>query len=85
MLTALGDLQLLSRVIARIDDGKGVPVLLRQYLGLNGKLVSFNVDPSFNNALDGLIMVDLQQVPVKTLARYMGSSQAQQYLAHHTS
>ncbi|WFB48541.1 lysophospholipid acyltransferase family protein [Vibrio coralliilyticus] len=84
MLTALGDLQLLSRVIARIDDGKGVPVLLRQYLGLNGKLVSFNVDPSFNNALDGLIMVDLQQVPVKTLARYMGTSQAQQYLAHHT-
>ena len=83
MLTALDDLQLLSLVIARIDDGKGVPVLLRQYLSLNGKLVSFNVDTSFNSALDGLLMVDLQQVPVKTLARYMGTSQAQQYLAHH--
>lgn len=33
MLTALGDLQLLSRVIARLDEGKSVPVLLRQYLG----------------------------------------------------
>ncbi|NIY81803.1 lysophospholipid acyltransferase family protein [Vibrio hepatarius] len=83
MLTALADLQLLSRVIARIDEGKGVPVLLRQYLGLNGKLVSFNVDPDFNNALDGLIMVDLKQVPVKTLARYMGSEHAQRYLEYH--
>ncbi len=83
MLTALADLQLLSRVIARIDEGKGVPVLLRQYLGLNGKLVSFNVDPDFNNALDGLIMVDLKQVPVKTLARYMGAEHAQRYLEYH--
>jgi len=83
MLTALADLQLLSRVIARIDEGKGVPVLLRQYLGLNGKLVSFNVDPAFNNALDGLIMVDLRNVPLKTLARYMGPHQAQNYLSSH--
>lgn len=83
MLTALGDLQLLSRVIARIDEGKGVPVLLRQYLSLNGKLVCFNVDPAFNNALDGLIMVDLRDVQEKTLARYMGSESAQSYLEHH--
>jgi len=83
MLTALGDIQLLSRLIARIDEGKNVPVLLRQYLGLNGKLISFNVDPCFNNALDGLIMVDLRQVPLKTLARYMGSNQAEKYLTQH--
>ncbi|WP_319536121.1 GNAT family N-acyltransferase [uncultured Vibrio sp.] len=83
MLTALGDLQLLSRVIARIDEGKGVPVLLRQYLSLNGKLVCFNVDPAFNNALDGLIMVDLREVPEKTLARYMGQENTRAYLAQH--
>lgn len=83
LLTSLADLQLLSRVIARIDEGKGVPVLLRQYLGLNGKLVSFNVDPAFNNALDGLIVVDLRNVTSKTLARYMGQQQAQDYLITH--
>lgn len=83
MLTALGDLQLLSRVIARIDEGKGVPVLLRQYLSLNGKLVCFNVDPAFNNALDGLIMVDLRDVQEKTLARYMGREQTHEYLTYH--
>ncbi|MGD8234137.1 lysophospholipid acyltransferase family protein [Vibrio sp. TRT 1302] len=83
MLTALGDLQLLSRVVARIDPGKGIPVLLRQYLALNGKLISFNVDPGFNNALDGLIVVDLRQVDSKTLARYMGLEQAEHYLNYH--
>lgn len=83
LLTSLADLQLLSRVIARIDEGKGIPVLLRQYLGLNGKLVSFNIDPDFNDALDGLIVVDLRHVPQRTLARYMGSDEAQHYLDHH--
>ncbi|MFH0288510.1 lysophospholipid acyltransferase family protein [Vibrio owensii] len=85
MLTALGDLQLLSRVIARIDEGKGVPVLLRQYLSLNGKLVCFNVDPAFNNALDGLITVDLRDVQEKTLARYMGGEQTHEYLTYHAN
>ncbi|WP_070971719.1 lysophospholipid acyltransferase family protein [Vibrio sonorensis] len=83
MLSALGDLQLLSRVISRIDEGKGVPVLLRQYLAMNGKLVCFNVDPAFNNALDGLIMVDLTQVSEKTLARYMGQNEANTYISSH--
>ncbi|MDF4367653.1 hemolysin, partial [Vibrio parahaemolyticus] len=68
-----------------IDEGKGVPVLLRQYLSLNGKLVCFNVDPAFNNALDGLIMVDLRDVQEKTLARYMGREQAHDYLVYHTN
>jgi putative hemolysin len=83
MLTALGDLQLLARVVARIDQGKSIPVLLRQYLALNGKLISFNVDPEFNNALDGLIVVDLKQVELRTLARYMGAGEASTYLAYH--
>ncbi len=83
LLTALTDIQLLSKVITRMEEDKGVPVLLRQYLGLNGKFVSFNVDPDFNDALDGLIVVDLRKVQEKTLARYMGSTEAQQYLSLH--
>jgi hypothetical protein len=31
-------------------DGKGVPVLLRQYLKLKAKLIGFNVDPQFGDA-----------------------------------
>ncbi|SNX46830.1 hypothetical protein VTH8203_00491 [Vibrio thalassae] len=81
----LADVQLLSRVISRLDTGKGVPVLLRQYLNLNGKLVCFNVDANFNDALDGLIVVDLTTVPQESLARYMGTDAAKHYLKHHNS
>lgn len=81
MLSSLADIQLLSKVISRLEGGKGVPVLLRQYLGLNGKLVCFNVDADFNDALDGLIVVDLRTVPAKTLGKYMGKPEARAYLA----
>lgn len=59
-----------------------MPVLLRQYLKLGGKLLGFNIDASFGNAVDGLIMVDLHRTDAKTLQRYMGREQAEQYLAH---
>ena len=63
----------LSAMIADIEtDQKGVPVLLRQYLKLGGKLAGFNVDSAFSNALDGLIIVDLRETDQKVLERYMG-------------
>ena len=83
MLSLLGDLKLLSKVLRRIEKGKGLPVLLRQYIGLNGKLVCFNVDPDFNDALDGLIVVDMSNVPHKTLSKYMGKKEAMSYLEKH--
>ncbi|CED72416.1 lysophospholipid acyltransferase family protein [Aliivibrio wodanis] len=85
MLSLLGDLKILSKVLSRIEKGKGLPVLLRQYIGLNGKLVCFNVDPDFNDALDGLIVVDMSNVPQKTLSKYMGKEEAMCYLEKHHS
>ncbi len=64
-------------------DRKGVPVLLRQYLKLGGKILAFNVDPEFSDALDGLILVDLLRTDARTLAKYMGSEAAGQFLALH--
>lgn len=83
MLSSLSKLPLLSKVLSRLEQGMGLPVLLRQYLGMNGKLVCFNVDPAFNFALDGLIVVDLTTVPARTLGKYMGKEQAQAYLDSH--
>lgn len=85
MLSSLSKLPILSKVLNRLEQGMGLPVLLRQYLGMNGKLVCFNVDPAFNYALDGLIVVDLASVPIKTLGKYMGKEQAIQYLNKHLS
>ena len=83
LLSSLASVALLSKVLARMEKGKGLPVLLRQYLKMNGKLVCFNVDPAFNDTLDGLIVVDLRSVPLKTLAKYMGRDEAEAYLARH--
>ncbi len=69
----IGDIGALDTVITRLEaDGKGVPILLRQYLKLNARLLGFNVDPAFGNALDALMMVDLAEVEHRILRRYFG-------------
>lgn len=75
-----------SEIISTIEsDSKGVPILLKQYLKLGGKLLGFNVDPEFSNALDGLILVDLTQTPRPILTRYMGNEGATSFLRHHAA
>lgn len=39
----------------------------------------------FNNALDGLIIVDLMRVDDRTLGKYMGAEQAKKFLGYHQS
>jgi len=74
----------LSRRVAQIEhDRKGVPVLLRQYMQLGGRLLGFNLDRDFADTLDGLIMVDLRQVEGAVLARYMGKRGAAAFRAYH--
>ena len=59
MRYALRDLEELSQPITDVEtDGKGLPILLRQYAKIGGKLLAFNVDRKFSNVLDGLVVVD---------------------------
>ncbi len=75
------DLDLVSDLISQLEpDGKGVPILLKQYLKMGGHILGFNVDKEFNNSLDGLVMVDLEQSPQKLLQRYMGKDGAARFL-----
>jgi len=70
-----------SALVRRIEaDGKDVPVLLRQYLKLNAKLLGFSVDPAFGNVLDGLVLVDLVDVEPALLVRYMGREESTAFL-----
>ena len=72
------------RLIATWEpDRKGMPVLLRHYLKLQARVVAFNVDPAFGNALDALMVVDLPSVERPLLNRYFGTAEATHYLAHH--
>src|SRR5262249_39380277 len=75
----------MTRLVSRVEsDGKGIPVLLRQYLKLNARLIGFSIDPEFGDALDALMFVDLKQVDRSILNRYLGR-EAGRYLAYHGS
>jgi len=73
-----------NELVAEIEkDRKGVPVLLKQYLKLGGRLLGFNVDPEFSDVLDGLIWVDLLDIDQKILIRFLGREEAAAFLAYH--
>ncbi|MES2810407.1 MAG: GNAT family N-acyltransferase [Bacteroidota bacterium] len=58
----------LDQLISQVETQHiKVPVLLRQYLGLNAKIISFNIDPKFSDALDGFLVLDLENIPQDTL------------------
>jgi len=46
-----------------------IPVLLRQYMNLNAKIICFNIDPKFSDCLDGFLLVDTQNIPTEMLER----------------
>ena len=46
-----------------------IPVLLRQYLNLNAKIICFNIDPKFSDCLDGFLVVDTHQIPADILEK----------------
>jgi putative hemolysin len=81
---ALRDLEDLSQPITDVEtDGKGLPVLLRQYAKIGGKLLGFNVDRKFSNVLDGLVVVDLRKTAPAVLERYMGREAAVEFRTRH--
>lgn len=81
---ALRDLDELSQPITDIEsDGKGLPILLRQYAKIGGKLLAFNVDRKFSHVLDGLVVVDLRQTDPAVLERYMGRENAVRFRSLH--
>jgi len=81
---ALRDLDELSQPIADVEsDGKGLPILIRQYAKVGGKILGFNVDRKFSNVLDGLVVVDLRQTEPGVLERYMGRDGLARFRQHH--
>jgi hypothetical protein len=83
-VAGLKDIDDLSRLVARIEpDAKGVPVLLRQYLKLGGRILGFSSDAQFSDTLDGLIKVDLRDSDPAVLANYMGAEGAAAFFAYH--
>jgi len=67
-----GDISKLDKLIHDIECNYKFPILLKKYLQLNAKIIGFNIDPKFNDALDGLLMIDILDVPqnfIKALSK----------------
>ncbi len=63
------DLNKFDRFIKEVEPNDyTMPVLLKRYLKLNGTIIGFNLDPKFNDALDGMLVLDLYDVPMETIA-----------------
>jgi putative hemolysin len=69
IMESSSDMNKFDKFIKDVDTSNyTMPVLLKKYLKLNGKIVGFNIDPKFNNALDGLLFLDIFDVPIETIA-----------------
>lgn len=53
-----------DKFLYRMSNGEyRLPTLLKKYLKINCRIVDYNVDPSFNYCVDGLIMLDVADLP----------------------
>jgi putative hemolysin len=69
ILKELGDdVEKLDNFIEQIEPNHfRLPVLLKQYVRQNARFIGFNLDPNFNNALDGLMILDVRQARQETI------------------
>lgn len=66
------DLNKFDKIIDEIEpDGLRLPVLIKKYIKQNARVVAFNVDPLFSNAIDGLMYIKIADLPESTVKPVM--------------
>ncbi|HBK83411.1 MAG TPA: glycerol acyltransferase [Flavobacterium sp.] len=72
------DLNKFDKIIDEIEPGNlRLPVLIKKYIKQNARVVAFNVDPLFNNAVDGLMYIRISDLPESTVKPVMEEFQAE--------
>jgi hypothetical protein len=72
------DLNKFDRLINEVEPGDlRLPVLIKKYIKQNAKVVAFNVDPLFNNSVDGLMYIKIADLPESTVKPVMEEFQAE--------
>lgn len=73
---ALKDPAEVSALVSELEpDGRGLPVLVKQYLRLGARVLGCSVDPGFGDVVDGLVVVDLATVERRVLERTIGKEE----------
>ncbi len=66
--TANKNLSKFDKIIDELEpENLKIPVLLKKYIKQNARLIAFNVDPNFNNAIDGLMYIKISDLPEETV------------------
>ncbi len=72
------DLNKFDKMIDEVEPGNlRLPVLIKKYIKQNAKVVAFNVDPLFNNSVDGLMYIKIADLPESTVKPVMEEFQAE--------
>lgn len=75
---AESDLNKFDKIIDELEPGSlRLPVLIKKYIKQNARVVAFNVDPLFNNAVDGLMYIRIADIPESTMKPVMEEFQAE--------
>ena len=75
---AEADLNKFDKIIDELEPGNlRLPVLIKKYIKQNARLVAVNVDPLFNNAIDGLMYIRIADIPESTMKPVMEEFQAE--------
>ncbi len=61
------DLNKFDKLIDDIEPQMRLPVLIKKYIKQNAKVIAFNVDPNFNDAIDGLMYIRISDLPESTI------------------
>lgn len=61
------DLNKLDKIIDDLEPELRLPVLIKKYIKQNAKVIAFNVDPNFNDAIDGLMYIRISDLPESTI------------------
>jgi len=61
------DLNKFDKLIDDFEPQMRLPVLIKKYIKQNAKVIAFNVDPNFNDAIDGLMYIRISDLPESTI------------------
>ncbi|MCK0199855.1 GNAT family N-acyltransferase [Ornithobacterium rhinotracheale] len=65
---AKADLNKFDKLIEELEpNALRLPVLIKKYIKQNAKVIAFNVDPKFNDAIDGLMYIRISELPESTI------------------
>jgi hypothetical protein len=64
ILTSRGEIRKFDKLLSEIEPmGKTMPILYKKYLAQNAKILAFNRDRKFNDAIDAFMILDIQNLP----------------------